>query len=544
MMSVHARRPGGHGLVPLKNVNLPPTVLEDHRRVHRTASSNNYALLILVFTSAMIVYYFIYATFSTSATLLDNYEDRIYKATGLSVPADTVSPTDTDARPIEEAEHSQSNEPATVTHTAPLNNSKPIVIAHAVSLITCHKAARVKGFLDAFIILRHSIHQNSVHVHPNSKYSYQMYVIIHQDGGCAEYADHLRRLGYIPIIKPTPVDISQLPEGYYKSHVENENCCGSKEFIKLYAYTLTDHPIVVHWDLDTAVLQPMDDLYDAMLFDKDSPEGQAARSRLALQRPLTVLPDRIEAFITRDVTSAAPWEKVQAVQGGFVVARSNPQLLEMYKEFINKADYVGGRGPGSGWGGLGYGGFQGAMAYQGVLAYFYDIIYPGHHVELDVCRWNQVVADVIWRGPSRVDLNGTCRDYPPDGDLMANTPEAGKCYDCRILPLEETMTVHYTACKKPWECTVPYPRVPRDKAQVYRLSHLTNVTTCGLLFERYFTYRQGIEDKMKAITGSDVSKRDGKYFPEYFKGYCQRSSDYISMDNIPQDFDFKQVYGF
>ena len=309
------------------------------------------------------------------------------------------------------------------------------------------------------------------------------------------------------------------------------------------AYTLTQHPVVVHWDLDVAVLQPMDDLYDAMIFDKDSPRGKAARERIAVQHKSKPLPDVIDAFVTRDVTSAQPTEKVQAVQGGFVVARPNPEHLEMYKEFILKADYKAGRGEGSGWSGLGYGGFQGAMAYQGVIAFFYDIVYPGHHVELDVCRWNQVVADVIWRGPHRSELNGTCRDYPLDGDFENNTPENGKCEDCRILPIEETMTVHYTACKKPWECAIPYPRKPRDKRQEYRLQHLTNITTCGLLFEKYFDYRRHIEDQINAVTGTEVSTRDGTFFPEYFKGYCVPRKGYLPMA-IPDEFDMKSVYGF
>ena len=38
------------------------------------------------------------------------------------------------------------------------------------------------------------------------------------------------------------------------------------------------------------------------------------------------------------------------------------------------------------WGGLGYGGFQGAMAYQGVVAYYYDQLGPNTAVELNVCR--------------------------------------------------------------------------------------------------------------------------------------------------------------
>lgn len=112
------------------------------------------------------------------------------------------------------------------------------------------------------------------------------------------------------------------------------------------------------------------------------------------------------------------------------------------------------------------------MAYQGVVAYFYDHIYPGRAVELDYCRWNQVVADVIYRGPERKEYIGQCRKYPAYGvNFVDNTPAQGQCEDCRILPVHETMTVHYTACKKPWECTIPYPRVPkaRMKEHKYRL---------------------------------------------------------------------------
>ena len=53
------------------------------------------------------------------------------------------------------------------------------------------------------------------------------------------------------------------------------------------------------------------------------------------------------------------------------------------------------------WGRLGYGGFQGAMVYQGAVTYYYDQLQPNTAVKLNVCRWNQVAADVIWRGPDQ-----------------------------------------------------------------------------------------------------------------------------------------------
>jgi hypothetical protein len=62
---------------------------------------------------------------------------------------------------------------------------------------------------------------------------------------------------------------------------------------------LTEHVIVVFWDLDVILLQPMHDLFDAMLYPKESDLGPLARSRLQLQHPShQKLPDRIDAFFT------------------------------------------------------------------------------------------------------------------------------------------------------------------------------------------------------------------------------------------------------
>ena len=438
------------------------------------------------------------------------------------------------------------------------NITQPIKIAHVVSLITCSQTSRTKGFVDALMILRHSIHQNSVHAtNSSSVYSYQMLAIVREDdAGCREHVPLLERLGYRILLRPNPVNISAITTNdWYRNHVQYENCCGAEEFVKLYAYTLTDYPIVVHWDLDTAVLKPMDDLFDAMLFTEDTQRGEEARLQLQLQPGLgqntDTLPERIEAFFTRDVTSAYPWEKVRAVQGGFVVLRPNMEHFQALVDLVMHAKYTPGRGPTSGWGGLGYGGFQGAMAFQGILAYFYDMVYPGHAVELDVCRWNQVVADVIYRGPKHMELNGTCRQYPHEtkGDLISNTPENGRCYDCRVLPVNETRTVHYTACKKPWECTLPFPRKPgkQNIAHTYRLQELTNVTTCQSLLRKYFEIRQEIEALLRATPRSSFSKNRsrGKYEPETFLGYCAKQGSYLSIEKLlGPTLNMTKLYGF
>jgi hypothetical protein len=105
----------------------------------------------------------------------------------------------------------------------------PIVIAHVVSLIKCSKQEQVTGFLDAAAVLRHSLHKNSVHS-GKSKYSYKMFAIVHEE--CKQHAHALDRLGYTALVKPSPVKVEDIAEGYLKGHVEMENCCGSAEFIK------------------------------------------------------------------------------------------------------------------------------------------------------------------------------------------------------------------------------------------------------------------------------------------------------------------------
>jgi alpha-N-acetylglucosamine transferase len=426
-------------------------------------------------------------------------------------------------------------------------------VAHVVSLIKCTKKSSVTGFLDAAAVLRHSIHHQSVHStttgnssSTRSKYSYQMFAIVHdtcQDDGTVTT---LSQLGYRVLIRPSPVLLDDIQPGWYRDHVEMENCCGSAEFIKLYSYTLTEYPITVHWDLDVALLQPMDDLFDAILFDKNSFRGRQARRKLDLQHPHRPLPDRIDAFFTRDITSAQPWEIRQGVQGGFLVARPNQQHFDRYIEFIKRGNYTsGGRGNDKGWDGLGYGGFQGAMAYQGVVAYFYDQIVPHTAVELDVCIWNQVVADVIWRGPNGMDHLGECREYPisPGVPMKDNTPEMGRCKDCRILPIDQVKSVHYTACKKPWECTLPYPRKPKQKNKELKLKELTNITTCGLLFQKWFDLRQDFENKLQEFGNVLPSPRTGRYEKQYFGGYCQGQGHYVPMNPPPKGFDVRTIYG-
>lgn len=236
------------------------------------------------------------------------------------------------------------------------------VPAYVASLILCKEGSSVTGFLDAAVILRHSIHKNSIHNPASSgKYSYKMYAIVHED--CKHHAPTLEKAGYETIIRGTPIDRSKIKGEVYRKSVEQAMCCGSKEFIKMYAYTLLQHPVVAHFDLDKIVLKPMDDLFDAMIFTKDSEIGRRARERFDLEweEDRAALPERIDAYFTRDYTSSWPWKKVAGVQGGFLVLRPSQDAFNEYMDIILEGNFTMGFNNDSGWGGLGFGGWVGGM---------------------------------------------------------------------------------------------------------------------------------------------------------------------------------------
>ncbi|CAM9666745.1 unnamed protein product, partial [Sphacelaria rigidula] len=60
--------------------------------------------------------------------------------------------------------------------------------------------------------------------------------------------------------KDLPVAVEDIVDDFYRGFVVNSGCCGADEFVKLHAYTLTEYHRVLHLDVDTLLLHPMDEL--------------------------------------------------------------------------------------------------------------------------------------------------------------------------------------------------------------------------------------------------------------------------------------------
>jgi hypothetical protein len=428
--------------------------------------------------------------------------------------------TTTQSAPIQSANHPISTPQQTTDKSlaGKSTNDKPIKVAYAISLIECtdnHKSGQssVAGLQDASIVLRHSIHQNSVrNPSSGSRYDYEMYAIIHEQAKAC--APMLQDVGFNILIKEPPILASDIKGEYLRKNVDKEYCCGAHEFVKLYAYQIPA-PLVVHLDIDFIFRKPMDAVFDVMLGATD----EATRSKVEREDPTDPWPTDIEAMITRDYTSTYPGRK-SGFQAGFWVLKPSQKHFDKLIEIIREGDYVEGYQPANGWAGLGYGGFVGARAMQGLIAYYYDVHVPGTWVELNNCRYNAVRAIVVRRG-----------------QCLSKRPT---CEDCRTTKLEDIYSIHYTACRKPWTCIAyrsddPEKRFPRMNAMPV---DIIDYDHCMASRRVWHEYRLDLENKLYELTRDEGIKRGqiGNYTKDYFLGHCaaEQSNGYLRLGGSPE----------
>ena len=416
------------------------------------------------------------------------------------------------------------------TTTTKSTETPTITIAYAISLIKCgdNKVSNSNSMIDSATVLRHSIHQTSIrNPTSNSKYDYKMYAIIHKQAvSCSQ---QLATVGFELLIVDPPILQQDIQGEYLKSHIHREVCCGSDEFVKLYAYNPQIfpphvHPLVVHLDLDFIVTKPMDDLFDVMLHPVDSIQYQQAKSKIYIEKRPTKSDDvlwpnhQVDALFTRDWPQVLPGRK-SMYQAGFQIVRPNQTVFDKMIHVIKVGHYVEGFGRDNGWGGLGYGGNIGSMAMQGLLAYVYDEIYPNTYMELNQCKYNHMGMDVKKRGK--------CRNNLPT------------CEDCMETPLEEIYSIHYTACRKPWLCPSVGDKEDKNNRGKTIPEDVVHVSHCLKLQSVWHTFRSDLEDKLFNLTNDNTIREQGQsgtHMKEYFQGHCKGHGymNYLGISGKPE----------
>jgi hypothetical protein len=149
-------------------------------------------------------------------------------------------------------------------------------------------------------------------------------------------------------------------------------------------------------------------------------------------------------------------------------------------------------------------------------------------MELNQCRYNHMGMDVRMRSePSYFPrLHGKCR----------NNEET--CEDCMVTPLEQIYSIHYTQCRKPWNC-IGEPKL--DKSQKMNIpTDSVHLDHCLELQTIWHSMRYDLEVKLeelskKAGTSANVKPRalaEQTYKHTVFRGHCTDNGGdyYIPID--------------
>ena len=172
-----------------------------------------------------------------------------------------------------------------------------VTVAFAVSVTGCGADPLTEGAA----VLKHSIHRASVRGTLGGRYNYKMYAIYHPKAKTC--AKTLEALGYELLERNTFVKVADIEGDFLRTNIEKNGCCGEKELIKLEAYTLIQHPIVVHLDLDVLVLKPLDNLFDVMLQNEKNAVAEPMDldlTHIDIQWPPKEPMKQVNALFTRD----------------------------------------------------------------------------------------------------------------------------------------------------------------------------------------------------------------------------------------------------
>lgn len=130
-----------------------------------------------------------------------------------------------------------------------------------------------------------------------------------------------------------PLEIGEIKGAFLRQNIVKNGCCGASELLKLYAWMLTDYHRVVHLDMDSLVLQSMDELFDM----------------------------EMDLIYTCDYGMMTPHSKACPVQGGFFILRPDPEHYENMVGIVKEGEFNDSKG----WGASGIGWFWGGMTIQG-----------------------------------------------------------------------------------------------------------------------------------------------------------------------------------
>jgi hypothetical protein len=382
----------------------------------------------------------------------------------------------------------------------PSDIQQPIIkIAYAITISKCESLQN--NALQAAPLMAHHVramsHRRGSSSSNVSKYDHHLYAFASKTQVESVCVDMLERFGYTVLLLDIPISEERITNQFYKERLSSNGCCGAHEFLKLHAYTLTNYPVVIHLDLDTMLLQPLEDVIDFFIHPADE-----TLAKLQIMRPPGGSAGTIQAMFTRDYQQVVtgfkkmvPYTNVP-VQGGFFAVRPNMTVFDELIAIIHQANYTH-----LGWGGvMNSAECWGDPQIQGLLAYYYSFLERTQGLELHHCYYNNILGDYR--------LGDNC------------TTQVEPCMDCSTVPPSEVKLSHPIFCHKPWACT-----------KWGTASKFKRAPSCRWYLHKWYETRQLVEEEW-STSGRTWTKTvaSGTLIPEVFLGYCHDNRSVIHME--------------
>jgi hypothetical protein len=377
-------------------------------------------------------------------------------------------------------------------HAKMARRSPTLTVAFVVTITSCVARGGKDPYhvFDGAAVLSYSIHQNSIRGTNGGEYDYVLYAFYHPDA--AVCAKPLAKFGYIVQERDTPVALADMENAEVRDSMVKSGCCGEKELIKFEAFTLVQYPIVVLLDVDTLLLKPLDRLFDFILKTTKLPLPEdlmyVGKPAMAGMNTNVTVPKQLDLLYTDDLNMVPVEEEPKGTQGGFVIFRPNQTVYDDIVTIVKKGDFIFGLKPHSGWGGLsGY--YHGSLTFQGLMPYYFQILYPGRALAMNWCVWNSA-------GIPHQDRN--------NGDKCYSQQKT--CENCRARPVASMGLIHMTeCCGKPWACYHANSAVDLEYNAI-----------CNGFHYRWFKVRSALKKSW-----GRPGKGTGGYQRDIFLGYCK-----------------------
>jgi len=118
------------------------------------------------------------------------------------------------------------------------------------------------------------------------------------------------------------------------------------------------------------------------------------------------------------------------------------------------------------------------------------------------------------------------------------------CEDCMVTDFENIYSVHYTMCRKPWQCIAkPDDGITDCKKGTCLDTNVVNVEHCYEVIKEWHKLRTEVEEELLKMTGDEtiMEGQKGDYKNDIFMGHCNDDGNdgYLLMSG--KDDTFKRV---